>query len=212
MTLGDALLKMPLVAILRGIAPAEADDIGKALVDAGFTIIEVPLNSPDPYASIAALEQSYGESAIVGAGTVLHAEQVARVADAGGRIVVSPNFDEDVVRATKRCGLISVPGVLTPTEAFRALDAGADALKLFPGDLLSPKVVGAMRAVLPKETAVVVTGGVSVDNAATWLAGGATGLGIGSALYKTGKTVDEVAADARRFSEAAVAAMAERAA
>lgn len=212
MTLGDALLKMPLVAILRGIAPPEADDIGQALVGSGFTIIEVPLNSPEPYVSIAALQERYGDSAIVGAGTVLYAEQVARVADAGGRIVVSPNFDEDVVRATKRCGLISVPGVLTPTEAFRALDAGADALKLFPGDLLSPKVVGAMRAVLPKETAVVVTGGVSVDNAATWLAGGATGLGIGSALYKTGKSVDEVAADARRFSEAAVAARAERSA
>ena len=212
MTLDDALLKMPLIAILRGMAPPEAADMGKALVDAGFTIMEVPLNSPDPFASIATLHEAYGDTAIVGAGTVLHAEDVARVADAGGRIVVSPNFDADVVRATKRCGLISVPGVLTPTEAFQALDAGADALKLFPGDLLTPKVVGAMRAVLPPEVAVVVTGGVSVDNAAAWLAGGATGLGIGSALYKKGKTVEEVAADARRFSEAAVAALAEKAA
>lgn len=212
MTLGDALLKMPLIAILRGMAPPEAGDVGKALVDAGFTIIEVPLNSPDPFTSISALREAYGETAIVGAGTVLRAEDVARVADAGGRIVVSPNFDAEVVRATKRCGLISVPGVLTPTEAFAALDAGADALKLFPGDLLTPKVVGAMRAVLPPETAVVVTGGVSVDNARDWLAGGATGLGIGSALYKKGKAVAEVAADARRFSEATVAAQAERAA
>ena len=212
MTLDDALLKMPLIAILRGMAPPEAGDMGKALVDAGFTIMEVPLNSPDPFASIATLQEAYGDTAIVGAGTVLHAEDVARVADAGGRIVVSPNFDADVVRATKRCGLISVPGVLTPTEAFQALDAGADALKLFPGDLLTPKVVGAMRAVLPPEVAVVVTGGVSVDNAAAWLAGGATGLGIGSALYRKGKTAEEVAADARRFSEAAVAALAEKAA
>lgn len=212
MTLGDALMKMPCVAILRGMGPAEAPAMGKALVNAGFTIMEVPLNSPEPYRSIEILAEAHGDTAIVGAGTVLRAEEVARVADAGGRIIVSPNFDEEVVRATKRCGLFSMPGVLTPTEAFRALDAGADALKIFPGDLISPKVVGAMRAVLPKDTLVCVTGGVSVANIGEWLAGGSSGVGIGSALYKSGKSAEAVEADAMRFAEAAVAARAERAA
>jgi len=212
MTLGDALMKMPCIAILRGMPPEEAPAVGTALANAGFAIVEVPLNSPDPYRSIAHLAEAHGEAAIVGAGTVLRAEDVARVADAGGRIIVSPNFNAEVVRATKRCGLISVPGVLTPTEAFAALDAGADALKLFPGESLTPQVLKAMRAVLPAETQVVVTGGVSVDNIGTWLNGGSTGVGIGSALYKRGKSAAEIEADAMRFAEAAVAALAERAA
>ncbi|GAB5377166.1 MAG: 2-dehydro-3-deoxy-6-phosphogalactonate aldolase [Acuticoccus sp.] len=212
MLLGDALLKMPLVAILRGMPPQEAQGVGKALADAGVTIMEVPLNSPDPFTSIRLLADAHGDSAIVGAGTVLRAEDVARVADAGGRIIVSPNFDAEVVKATKRCGLISLPGVLTPTEAFAALDAGADAIKLFPGDLLSPKVVKAMRAVLPPEAMLVVTGGVSIDNIGEWLTGGSTGVGIGSALYRAGKPAGDVAADAMRFAEKAVAALAGRAA
>lgn len=212
MTLDEALLKMPLVAILRGMPPGEAEGVGKALADAGVTVMEVPLNSPDPFVSIRTLAKAHGERALVGAGTVLRAEDVARVADAGGKIIVSPNFDAEVVKATKRCGLVSVPGVLTPTEAFAALDAGADAIKLFPGDLLSPKVVKAMRAVLPPETMVVVTGGVSLDNIGEWLTGGSTGVGIGSALYKPGKSLDAFAADAMRFAEKSVAAMAERAA
>lgn len=212
MTLGDALMKMPCVAILRGMPPAEAPGVGKALTNAGFTIIEVPLNSPDPYTSIAHLAEAHGDTAIVGAGTVLRPEEVARVADAGGRVIVSPNFNPEVVRATKRCGLFSLPGVLTPTEAFQALDAGADALKLFPGECLTPGVVRAMRAVLPPETMVVVTGGVSVENVGTWLTGGSTGVGIGSALYKHGKSVAAIEADAMRFAEASVAALAERAA
>jgi len=212
MTLDDALAHMPLVAVLRGMPPTEALPVGEALLGAGFTIMEVPLNSPDPYSSIAEQSDVLGSRAIVGAGTVLHPEEVSRVADAGGAIIVSPNLDEEVVRATKRCGLLSVPGVFTPSEAFRALDAGADALKLFPGDGLSPQVVKAMRAVLPPATPLIVTGGVDAEKLAAWLAGGATGVGIGSALYKPGKPVEAVAADAVRFAEAAAAANAARAA
>ncbi len=150
MTLDDAIAKLPLIAVLRGITPEEAEPVGEALLGAGFTVMEVPLNSPRPYRSIRIQAENFGSDAIVGAGTVLHAEQVSRVADSGGRIVVSPNLNEEVVRATKRLGLISIPGVFTPSEAFRALDAGADGLKLFPGDGMSPAVVKAMRAVLPE--------------------------------------------------------------
>jgi 2-dehydro-3-deoxyphosphogalactonate aldolase len=206
MTLHDALRTMPVLAVLRGMSPDEAVPVGEALLAAGILVMEVPLNSPDPYRSIRIQAERFGGEAVVGAGTVLNAEEVARVADAGGRIIVSPNLNEEVVRATKRCGLISVPGVFTPSEAFRALDAGADALKLFPGDGLSPKVVRAMRAVLPKGTLVCVTGGVDADNLGDWIAGGSDGVGIGSALYKPGKAVEAVAADARRFAEAARAA------
>jgi 2-dehydro-3-deoxyphosphogalactonate aldolase len=206
MTLADALALMPVLAVLRGMPPQEAEAVGEALTAAAIPVMEVPLNSPDPFRSIAVQAERFGDRAIVGAGTVLRAEDVARVADAGGTIVVSPNLEEEVVRATKRCGLISVPGVFTPTEAFRALDAGADALKLFPGDGMSPKVVKALRAVLPADTMLIVTGGVDAGNIGEWLAAGSTGVGIGSALYKPGKALADVAADARRFAEAARAA------
>lgn len=206
MTLDDALARMPVLAVLRGMPPEEAEAVGEALHAATIPVMEVPLNSPDPFRSIRIQADRFGGEAIVGAGTVLSPEDVARVADAGGTIVVSPNLNEEVVRATKRCGLISVPGVFTPSEAFRALDAGADALKLFPGDGMSPKVVRAIRAVLPKETTLVVTGGVDADNMAEWLAAGSTGVGIGSALYKPGKALADVAADAQRFAGAARAA------
>lgn len=212
MTLDEALAQMPLVAVLRGMPPEEADAVGKSLLAAGLTIMEVPMNSPNPLASIRHQAEHFGDRALVGAGTVLQPEDAARVADAGGRIVVSPNLNEEVVRATKRCGLISVPGVFTPSEAFRALDAGADALKLFPGDGMSPKVVKALRAVLPKGTRLVVTGGVDAGNIGDWLSAGSDGVGIGSALYKPGKSMDAVAADAQRFADAARAAMAPRAA
>jgi len=206
MTLDDALRQLPVLAVLRGMTPEEAEGVGEALAAAGIPVMEVPLNSPDPFRSIAIQALRFGNRAMVGAGTVLQPEDVARVADAGGTVVVSPNLNEEVVRATKRCGLVSVPGVFTPTEAFRALDAGADALKLFPGDGMSPKVVRALRAVLPKETKLIVTGGVDAANMGEWLAAGSTGVGIGSALYKPGKALDAVATDAKRFAEAARAA------
>ncbi|MEM6846793.1 MAG: 2-dehydro-3-deoxy-6-phosphogalactonate aldolase [Pseudomonadota bacterium] len=205
MTLDDALAAMPLISVLRGMPPAEAEGVGQALLDAGIPIMEVPLNSPEPFQSIRIQADRFGTSSIVGAGTVLQPEDVARVADAGGTSIVSPNLNDEVVRATKRLGLMSVPGVFTPSEAFRALDAGADALKLFPGDGMSPKVVKAMRAVLPKGTILCVTGGVDADNIGEWMAGGADGVGIGSALYKPGKALTDVAADAKRFVDAAKA-------
>lgn len=208
MTLDDALTRMPVLAVLRGMPPDEAEGVGEALDAAGIPVMEVPLNSPDPFRSIAIQSERFGARAMVGAGTVLHPEDVARVADAGGTLIVSPNLNEEVVRATRRCGLISVPGVFTPTEAFRALDAGADALKLFPGDGMSPKVVKALRAVLPQDTKLIVTGGVDAGNMGEWLAAGSTGVGIGSALYKPGKALADVAADAKRFAEAARAARA----
>lgn len=193
MTLDDALATMPLVAILRGIAPDEAPAVGEALVAAGITIFEVPLNSPEPLVSIARLEERFGERALVGAGTVLRPGQVREVADAGGRIVVSPNFSAAVVEATRAAGLVSVPGVFTPTEAFAALDAGASALKLFPGEAVTPRVVGALRAVLPTGARLLVTGGVGSENIADFLAAGADGAGVGSALYKPGRSAAEVA-------------------
>ncbi|GGB62325.1 2-dehydro-3-deoxy-6-phosphogalactonate aldolase [Tistrella bauzanensis] len=201
----EALADMPLLAILRGITPEEVLPVGEALTRHGIVILEVPLNSPQPFQSIRILADRFGAGAIggggpiVGAGTVLRPDDVARVADAGGQIVVSPNFDPAVVAATRRAGLISVPGVFTPTEAFAALDAGAHALKIFPGDAITPKVVGALRAVLPGGTGVVVTGGVTVDNLAGFMDAGANGVGIGSALYKPGRTVDDVETQAGRF-------------
>jgi 2-dehydro-3-deoxyphosphogalactonate aldolase len=206
LTFADALSRMPLLAVLRGIGPDEAEPVGASLVEAGWTIVEVPLNSPEPYKSIQMMANLIGDQAIVGAGTVLRPDEVQPVADAGGVICVSPNFSEAVVRETKKAGLISVPGVFTPSEAFRALEAGADALKLFPGDGMSPKVVKALRAVLPADTVLVVTGGVGLDNIGDWLSAGADGVGIGSSLYKPGKPVKEVAEDAMRFAEAAAAA------
>ncbi|ESR24143.1 2-dehydro-3-deoxy-6-phosphogalactonate aldolase [Lutibaculum baratangense] len=205
-TLDQALARLPLLAVLRGITPEEAEPVGEALAEAGIPILEVPLNSPDPYRSIEILARRFGDDFVVGAGTVLRPEEVARVADAGGTIVVSPNFNAEVVRATKRAGLISVPGIFTPTEAFDALDAGASALKLFPGDAISPKVVGALRAVLPKGTVVMVTGGVGAENLAEFMAAGADGAGIGSALYKPGRPAAEVREIALRLVEAAKAA------
>jgi 2-dehydro-3-deoxyphosphogalactonate aldolase len=203
LTLDQALARLPLLAVLRGLTPAEAAPVGAALVEAGIPILEVPLNSPAPMESIRTLAERFGEDAVIGAGTVLRPEQVAQVAAAGGRIVVSPNFNAEVVAATVEAGLISVPGIFTPTEAFAALDAGASALKLFPGDAITPKVVGALRAVLPSGVKVLVTGGVGVDNLAAFVAAGADGAGIGSALFKPGRPADEVAEIARSLAAAA---------
>jgi 2-dehydro-3-deoxyphosphogalactonate aldolase len=197
-----ALAACPLVAILRGITPAEAVPVGRVLVDAGFRVIEVPLNSPDPLASISAIAHAFPQ-AIVGAGTVLRRQQVGPVQAAGGRLVVAPNFDAAVVQESIDLDLACLPGVATPTEAFAALDAGATGIKLFPAELISPAVVKAMRAVLPADAWLLPVGGITPANMAAYRAAGANGFGIGSALYKPGMSVDEVARQARAFVDAA---------
>jgi 2-dehydro-3-deoxyphosphogalactonate aldolase len=197
-----ALAACPLVAILRGITPAEAVPVGRVLVDAGFRVIEVPLNSPDPLASISAIAHAFPQ-AIVGAGTVLRRQQVGPVQAAGGRLVVAPNFDAAVVQESIDLDLACLPGVATPTEAFAALAAGATGIKLFPAELISPAVVKAMRAVLPADAWLLPVGGITPANMAAYRAAGANGFGIGSALYKPGMSVDEVARQARAFVDAA---------
>jgi len=191
----------PLVAILRGVKPDEIIAIGDALVEAGVGIIEIPLNSPDPLRSIELLAKHLGDTALVGAGTVLTVGQVGDVARAGGRIIVSPSTDFDVIAATGAEGLASAPGYFTPSEAFLALKAGATALKLFPAEAASPAVLRAQRAVLPKDVPVLIVGGVKPDNVPMWLEAGADGFGLGSALYKPGQTAVEVGVQARAFVE-----------
>ena len=193
-----AMQALPLVAILRGLTPAEAPAVGDAIVEAGFRLLEVPLNSPSPLDSIALLRQRFPQ-ALVGAGTVLQASQVAEVQAAGGELIVSPNFDPVVVVEAVRLGLVCLPGVMTPTEAFGALAAGASGLKLFPAELASPAVLRAMLAVLPPGTPLLPVGGVTPDNMGAWRAAGAAGFGIGSALYKPGKSAAAVREDALRF-------------
>lgn len=189
----------PLVAIIRGVRPEEAEAIGAALIGAGIRIVEVPLNSPDPLDSIGRLARRFGEQALIGAGTVLQVEQVAAVAKAGGRLIVSPSTKTAVIEATVAAGLVSSPGYFTPSEAFAALDAGAHVLKLFPAEAASPSVIKAQRAVIPRETPLLVVGGVNPDNVAPYLAAGADGFGLGSALYRPGQSPAEVAAQAERF-------------
>lgn len=192
----------PLIAILRGLTPSEAPAIAAALIGAGITRIEVPLNSPNPLDSIRLLARDFGEQAWIGAGTVLTVADVAAVAEAGGRMVLSPNCAPDVIRATRQAGMESFPGVLTPSEAFAALAAGATGLKLFPGELIGPVGLRAMRAVLPHGTACWAVGGVSADNMGAWRQAGAAGFGIGSALYAPGDSAEVVAAKAGRMVEA----------
>ncbi len=180
-----AMRELPLVAILRGLQPAEALAIGEALVEAGFRLIEVPLNSPQPLASIALLRRRFPQ-AMIGAGTVLTAADARDVAAAGGELVVAPNFDRDVVAETLRLGMTSLPGIMTPTEAFAALGAGAHGLKLFPAELASPAVVRALLAVLPNGTPLIPVGGIGADNLAVWRTAGAAGFGLGSSLYRPG--------------------------
>lgn len=192
----------PLIAILRGLTPDEAQHVGQVLVDAGITTIEVPLNSPQPLLSIAALARAFGDAALIGAGTVLTAAQVREVAGAGGRIIVSPNADAEVIGETRRLGLQSWPGVMTPTECFAALKAGATGLKLFPGSLIGPEGLRATRAVLPPDVPVYAVGGAGPQNFAAWIKAGAAGFGIGTALYTPGLSVAEVAARARDLVQA----------
>jgi 2-dehydro-3-deoxyphosphogalactonate aldolase len=197
LTLQQALARLPLVAILRGIAPEHCVAVGRMLVDEGFSIIEVPMNSPRPLLSIERLAGAIGDQALVGAGTVLHSVEVEQVASAGGRLVVSPDAKTQVVLATAAARLYSIPGFATVSEAFAMLDAGADALKLFPAEAFSPPVLKAMRAVLPGAVAVLPVGGIGVDCMASWRAAGATGFGLGSALYRAGDGVDVIRGRAR---------------
>jgi len=189
----------PLVAIIRGITPAEAEAIGEAVRDGGIRIIEVPLNSPDPLKSIELLAKKFGDSMLVGAGTVLKAEDVARVRDAGGRIIVSPDTNTDVIAASAQAGMVSSPGYFTPSEAFAAIRAGAHALKLFPAEAASPSVLKAQLAVIPKDVPVMVVGGVKPDNMRPWIDAGATGFGLGSGLYKPGQSAAETLEKARAY-------------
>ncbi|MBC7706329.1 MAG: 2-dehydro-3-deoxy-6-phosphogalactonate aldolase [Rhodoferax sp.] len=199
--LAAALQQLPLIAILRGLTPAEAPSVGYALTAAGFGLLEVPLNSPQPLDSIALLAQVHS-NALVGAGTVLTPAQVREVHAAGGQLIVSPNFDGDVVREAVRLGLICLPGIATPTEAFAALAAGAHGLKLFPAEMSSPAVLKAMLAVLPTGTPMVPVGGITPHNLRPWREAGASGFGIGSALYKPGKNAAAVRQDAALFAAA----------
>lgn len=189
----------PLVAIIRGVRPVEVEDIGQAIFDAGIRIIEVPLNSPDPLASIGKLAARLGDRALVGAGTVLDPAAVADVKAAGGELVVSPNMNPRVIEAAVGAGLVSCPGVFTPTEAFRAIEAGAHVLKLFPAEAASPAVVKAQRAVLPKEIPLLVVGGVRADTMQPWLGAGADGFGIGSGIYVPGQSAAATGDKARSF-------------
>lgn len=197
--LAQAMAGLPLVAILRGLRPDEALAVGEVLVAAGFRILEVPLNSPDPFASIRLLADAYGGVALVGAGTVTDVGAVERLRDARGRLVVMPHTDIAVIGAAKAAGLACVPGVATPSEAFMALRAGADALKLFPAETLGPAALKAWRAILPLGTSVLPVGGITPENMAQWLTVGAAGFGLGSALYWPGATPGDVAESAARF-------------
>lgn len=200
-TFERAMRELPLVAILRGITPPEVLAIGEALTCEGFRLIEVPLNSPDPLASIERLAAAHPD-ALVGAGTVLTEQQVHAVHAAGGRLMVSPCFDAEVVKAAVAQGMACLPGVLSPTEAFAALRAGAHGLKLFPAEMAPPSVVKALRAVLPAPVPLLPVGGVSPDNLGAYRAAGASGAGLGSALYRPGDDAGQVRARARAFVQA----------
>lgn len=200
------LTRCPLVAILRGVRPHEAVQVGEALLEAGFAIVEVPLNSPDPFTSIARLAAALGERALVGAGTVMTEDDVDRVVDAGGSLIVTPHAAAAVVRRARRHRVRAMPGFFTPSEAFAMLDAGADALKLFPAEAASPAVLKAIRAVLPGGTAVLPVGGIGPAAMRPWWAAGASGFGIGSALYTPGLDAAEVGRRARALVAAAAAA------
>ncbi|MFC3124068.1 2-dehydro-3-deoxy-6-phosphogalactonate aldolase [Pseudoroseomonas globiformis] len=200
--LDTAFAELPLVAILRGLRPDEAEAVATCLYEAGFRLIEVPLNSPAPMASIGAIRRLLPPDALVGAGTVLRAADVGRLADLGAELVVMPHADTAVISAAARAGLVCVPGVATPTEAFAALDAGASALKIFPAEMVAPPVVRAMLAVLPRGTRLLPVGGITPDTMGPFHAAGAAGFGLGSALFKPGMTTAQIGAAARRFTDA----------
>ena len=197
-TFKEALTSLPLIAILRGLTPAEALPVGQALVSTGWTLIEVPLNSPQPLDSIAAMVNAFPQ-AVIGAGTVLTPQDVRNVHAAGGQLIISPNFNPAVVSEAVRLGLVCLPGVMTASEAFAALDAGAAALKIFPAEMATPAVVKALRAVLPTDALVLPVGGITPESMAAYKTAGANGFGIGSALYKPGMTAGAVTVNATKF-------------
>jgi 2-dehydro-3-deoxyphosphogalactonate aldolase len=195
-------LQCPLVAIIRGVTSAEAQGIGRAVFEGGIRIIEVPLNSPEPFESIRILAEALGDEALIGAGTVLDPADVERVRSAGGRIIVSPNTNRQVIEASVKAGMVSSPGFYTPSEALLALDCGAHALKFFPAEAASPAVVKALRAVLPRQVPLLVVGGVSPESIGPWLGAGADGFGLGGGLYKPGQSAEETRSKALAFVEA----------
>lgn len=202
MTIDEYLTRLPLISILRGVIPDEVVAIGQAVAAEGFSIIEVPLNSPKPMDSIRRLQDALGQSCLIGAGTVLSPDQVTEVAAVGGRLIVMPHSDAAVVRAAKAAGLFCCPGVATPTEGFAALANGADGLKLFPAEQIGLAGVKAWRAVFPKSVRLMPVGGITPDNLADYVAAGAEGFGLGSALYKPGMTAAEAGTRARAFVQA----------
>lgn len=194
--------RCPIIAILRGIKPGEAESIGSALEEAGVTIVEVPLNSPDPFDSIATLAHVFGDRMLIGAGTLTDPAQVAQVASAGGRLIVTPHAELSIVRAAKEAGLFAVPGFFNPTEAFALLKAGADAIKLFPAEALGPPMLKALKAVLPKDALVVPVGGIDRESIARWTAAGADGFGAASSIYKPGDDANTVKVKAKLLLDA----------
>lgn len=198
-TLSDYLGQCPLVAIIRGVTPGEAEAVGRAIYDAGIRIIEVPLNSPDPLASISALSTALGDQALIGAGTVLDPAQVAEVREAGGRLIVSPDCNPQVIAAAAAADLVSTPGYFTPSEAFTAIRAGAHGLKLFPAEAASPAMLKAQLAVIPRSFPIVVVGGIKPDNMRPWLEAGAAGFGLGGGLYVPGQSAEDTHAKAQAY-------------
>lgn len=197
--LRDHLEQCPLIAIVRGITPAEAEATGEAIYEAGIRIIEVPLNSPEPLTSIRKLSARFGDRMLVGAGTVLRLEEIEAIKEAGGRIIVSPDVNVEVIAGACRAGLISSPGYFTPSEAFEAIRAGAHALKLFPAEAADPTVLKAQLAVLPRDIPVMVVGGIKPDNMRGWLDAGASGFGLGSGLFRPGQASDETLERAKAY-------------
>jgi len=193
------LEEMPLIAILRGITSTEATDVVGVLYQAGFRIVEVPLNSPDPIRSIEQIASTFGDRMLIGAGTVLDPAEVEAVCDAGGQIIVSPNTDPDVVRASVARDAVSLPGAATPSEVFTALKAGAHGVKAFPAEMLTPTVIKSWKSVLPAEVPVLAVGGITTANAQTYWQAGVNGFGLGGSLYKAGKSIDAIAHDAAQF-------------
>lgn len=201
-TLKSALKKLPLVAIIRGVKPTEVLDIANALKQAGFSIIEVPLNSPNPFKSIQIMAEEMGDEVLIGAGTVTSIKHADQVQQAGGRLIVSPNINVEVIKHSKQLGLYSLPGFYTPSEAFTAIEAGADGLKMFPADTLGVKGLKAMSVVLPPQMPIFAVGGVNAGNMADYLAVGAAGFGLGAGIYKPGMSADQVFENAKTYVEA----------